>query len=169
MLAILHLLVMFGADIFKSRRRLEAENLFLRHQLNVALRRAAPRLRLHGSDRPRSRRAAALAVNLVTLRQYDAARDEAAAIALWLRTWQKTYPDIDFAGRLAWWRGQWRDHLVPKANIVVAEALEQMVGFVTVEPGTHYLDQLVVAPEFWGHWRRHQADQRGQAHFAARA
>jgi hypothetical protein len=27
MLAILHLLVMFGADIFKSRRRLEAENL----------------------------------------------------------------------------------------------------------------------------------------------
>ena len=42
---------MFGAYIFKSRRRLEAENLFLRHQLNVALRRAAPRLRLHGSDR----------------------------------------------------------------------------------------------------------------------
>jgi hypothetical protein len=27
MLAILHLLVMFVADIFKSRRRLEAENL----------------------------------------------------------------------------------------------------------------------------------------------
>jgi hypothetical protein len=51
MLAILHLLVMFGADIFKSRRRLEAENLFLRHQLNIALRRAPPRLRLYGSDR----------------------------------------------------------------------------------------------------------------------
>jgi hypothetical protein len=51
MLAILHLLVMFVADIFKSRRRLEAENLFLRHQLNIALRLAPPRLRLHGSDR----------------------------------------------------------------------------------------------------------------------
>ncbi len=49
--AILHLLVMFVADIFKSRRRLEAENLFLRHQLNIALRRAPPRLRLYGSDR----------------------------------------------------------------------------------------------------------------------
>ena len=36
---------------FKSRSRLEAESLFLRHQLNVALRRAPPRLRLHGSDR----------------------------------------------------------------------------------------------------------------------
>src|SRR6266545_4001517 len=51
MLAILHLLVMFVADIFKSRRRLEAENLFLRHQLNISLRRAPPRLPLRGSDR----------------------------------------------------------------------------------------------------------------------
>src|ERR1700688_55550 len=51
MLAILHLLVMFVADLFKSRRRLEAENLFLRHQLNIALRRTPPRPRLPGSDR----------------------------------------------------------------------------------------------------------------------
>jgi transposase InsO family protein len=42
---------MFVADLFKSRCRLEAENLFLRHQLNVALRRAPPRLQLSGSDR----------------------------------------------------------------------------------------------------------------------
>jgi hypothetical protein len=45
MLAILHLLMMFVADTFKSRRRLEAENLFLRHQLNIALRQAPPRRR----------------------------------------------------------------------------------------------------------------------------
>src|SRR5215467_7184065 len=51
MLAILHLLAMFVADMFKSRRRLEAENLFLRHQLTIALRRVRPRPRLHGSDR----------------------------------------------------------------------------------------------------------------------
>ena len=51
MFVILHGLGMFVADMFKSRRRLEAENLFLRHQLNIALRRAPPRLRLHGSDR----------------------------------------------------------------------------------------------------------------------
>jgi hypothetical protein len=36
--------------VFKSRRRFEVENLFLRHQLNVAVRRA-PHLRLRGSDR----------------------------------------------------------------------------------------------------------------------
>src|SRR6202048_1382680 len=42
---------MFVVDLFKSRRRLEAENLFLRHQLSIALRHAPPRLRLRGSDR----------------------------------------------------------------------------------------------------------------------
>ena len=65
-------------------------------------------------------------------------------------TWQKTYPDIDFARRLDWWRQQWRDNLVPTARIVVAETRDRMVGFVTVDPRTGYLDQLVVAPNFWG-------------------
>ncbi len=51
MLAIVHLLGTYVANLFKSRRRLEAENLFLRHQLNVALRHRPPRLRLRGSDR----------------------------------------------------------------------------------------------------------------------
>jgi hypothetical protein len=38
-------------DLFKSRRRLEAENLLLRHQLNAVLRQFSGRLRLRGSDR----------------------------------------------------------------------------------------------------------------------
>jgi transposase InsO family protein len=42
---------MFVADLFKSRIRLEAENLFLRHQLTIALRQAPSRLRLRGGDR----------------------------------------------------------------------------------------------------------------------
>jgi hypothetical protein len=36
MLAILHLLGTFVVNLFRSRRRLEVENLFLRHQLNIA-------------------------------------------------------------------------------------------------------------------------------------
>jgi hypothetical protein len=48
MFAIVHALGMCVADLFKSRCRLEAENLFLRHQLGIALRRAPPRLRLRG-------------------------------------------------------------------------------------------------------------------------
>ena len=51
MFAILHALGMLVADLFKSRSRLEAENLFLRHQLGIALRRAPPRFRLRGGDR----------------------------------------------------------------------------------------------------------------------
>ena len=51
MLALLHLVGILFVDLFKSRSRLEAENLFLRHQLNIALRRAPPRLRLCGYDR----------------------------------------------------------------------------------------------------------------------
>src|SRR5271170_4167283 len=48
MAAILLTLWLLVVDLFKSRSRLEAENLFLRHQLNIALRRA---VRLSGGDR----------------------------------------------------------------------------------------------------------------------
>jgi hypothetical protein len=51
MLAILYALGMFIADLFKSRSRLGAENLFLRHQLNTALRQKPSRIRLRGRDR----------------------------------------------------------------------------------------------------------------------
>src|SRR6266581_5534283 len=50
MRAILNLLGTFAGNLFKSRRRLEIENLFLRHQLKIALRRAPRRLRLRGCD-----------------------------------------------------------------------------------------------------------------------
>jgi putative acetyltransferase len=84
-----------------------------------------------------------------TLRPYAPA-DEDAAIELWRRTWQQAYPRIDFTARLDWWRQRWRDELVPAATITVAEAGGQIIGFVTVDPSTFDLDQIVVAPETWG-------------------
>ena len=51
MYAILWAAAIFIADLFKSRRRLRAENLLLRHQLAVALRRVPPRRQLSRSDR----------------------------------------------------------------------------------------------------------------------
>jgi transposase InsO family protein len=51
MLAILHALGMFVVDLLKPRCRLEAENLLLRHQLTIALRKAPPRPRLFSGDR----------------------------------------------------------------------------------------------------------------------
>ena len=83
------------------------------------------------------------------LRRYTP-HDEEAAIALWLRTWQAAYPQIDFAERLGWWRERWRNELVPSAEIAIAQSESVIIGFVTVDPHTLYLDQLVVAPEHWG-------------------
>jgi putative acetyltransferase len=84
----------------------------------------------------------------VSLRPYDA-RDEDAAVALWLRTWQAAYPELDFAERLNWWRERWRNELLPAAEVVIAEAGGTMVGFVTVDAKTLYLDQIAVAPAHW--------------------
>lgn len=84
-----------------------------------------------------------------TLRPYTEA-DEDAAIELWRRTWQKHYPHIDFAARVPWWRERWRKELVPVATITLAEREGAIIGFVTVDRKTRYLDQFVVAPEAWG-------------------
>ena len=83
------------------------------------------------------------------LRPYTAA-DEEVLIELWRRSWQHAYPDIEFSARLSWWRERWRNELVPNASITVAERAATLVGFVTIEPKTGYLDQIVVAPEAWG-------------------
>jgi putative acetyltransferase len=84
----------------------------------------------------------------LSLRPYTAA-DEDAAIELWRATWQEAYPQIDFGARVGWWRERWRQELV-QTTIAVADVDGAMAGYVTVDPGTGYLDQLVVAPGLWG-------------------
>jgi putative acetyltransferase len=90
-----------------------------------------------------------VSASALKVRPYVAA-DEDAAIELWQRSWQDAYPDIDFAARVGWWRERWRGELVPQAAILVAEMDGVLEGFVTVDLKTGYLDQIVVAPEFWG-------------------
>ena len=84
----------------------------------------------------------------VTLRRYRQS-DEDAAVALWLRSWQAAYPQLDFIARLDWWRQRWRDELLRTADVVIAENAGVMIGFLTIDPRTLYLDQIVVAPEHW--------------------
>jgi putative acetyltransferase len=88
------------------------------------------------------------------IRPYTAS-DADAAIALWQRAWQVAYPQIAFAKRLEWWRGRWQNDLVPIATIVVMEAAGTMIGFVTIDRKTGYLDQIVISPEHWGHGLAH--------------
>ncbi len=85
----------------------------------------------------------------VTLRPYRA-DDEEAAIILWRDAWQLTFPDIDFTARTPWWRERWQNELVPHNDIIVAEQDGALIGFVTVNPATLYLDQIVVAHRAWG-------------------
>jgi putative acetyltransferase len=82
------------------------------------------------------------------LRPYRS-EDEDAAIALWLESWQRAYPQIDFVARVTWWRQRWRSELVPNAAIIVAAQADALIGFVTID-ASGYLDQLVVAPAYWG-------------------
>lgn len=51
MIAAIRLIVIAFLNLLKSQTRLEAENLVLRHQLNVALRKAPRRLGLTNADR----------------------------------------------------------------------------------------------------------------------
>lgn len=90
-----------------------------------------------------------MSAEIFTLRPYSTA-DEDAAIELWRLTWSKHYPHLDFNAREPWWRERWRSELVPIARIIVAELGDAIIGFVTVDPKTMYLDQIVVAPEHWG-------------------
>src|SRR3989304_9209890 len=76
--------------------------------------------------------------------------DLKAAIALWLRAWQAAMPEIDFSVRLTWWRERWTRELVPSNTIRIAERDGQIAGFVVIDPGPGYLDQIAVAPEDWG-------------------
>ena len=58
-------------------------------------------------------------------------------------------PAIDFTARVPWWRERWRNELVARASIIVADSVGALVGFVTID-ASGYLDQLVVTPEQWG-------------------
>jgi hypothetical protein len=52
MLSILRLIGLFVVDLlFRSQQQLEIENLYLRHQLSIAVRRGPHRIRLSRSDR----------------------------------------------------------------------------------------------------------------------
>ena len=75
----------------------------------------------------------------------------AAISDLWVATWAKTMPDIDFEARRPWFHGHLDALRAGGAEVHVALAEGGSVaGFVAIHPGTGYLDQLAVSPAFWG-------------------
>lgn len=70
---------------------------------------------------------------------------------LWVASWREAMPEIDFLARRAWFC----DHLLQleSAGAVTVCALDgsnRLIGFVTVDPATAYLDQIAIAPEAKG-------------------
>ncbi len=79
--------------------------------------------------------------------------DRPAMAQLWVETWAKTMPDIDFVARLPWLESHLDALTAGGALIQVArEGTREgrVAGFVVIHPRTGYLDQLAVAPPFWG-------------------
>jgi len=79
--------------------------------------------------------------------------EERDALAdLWVESWQKTMPEIDFAGRRPWFVGHFETLRAQGSACLVAcdTPSDACAGFVLVDPKSRYLDQLAVAPAFWG-------------------
>jgi hypothetical protein len=115
MLAVLHFLLAMIFDRFKSRRRLEIENLYLRHQLNIAMRKAPQRLRLSGADRALMARIARLWPDLLSLSRVV----QPDTILRWHR-----------AGFRAYWR--WKSRGLPGRPRISSE-LRELIS--AEEPG----------------------------------
>jgi putative acetyltransferase len=73
------------------------------------------------------------------------AEDLAALLDVWVQSWQAAYPSINFKLRRNWAAERFAEVERNGAKILVAEAEGQLLGAVTVEPGTGYIDQIVVA------------------------
>ncbi|MBU3886929.1 GNAT family N-acetyltransferase [Methylosinus sporium] len=78
--------------------------------------------------------------------------DWPALLDLWVAAWRTTYADIDFEARRDWLR----DRLVQlerggaQTLLLLEGAGRALIGFVTVDPRTHWLDQLCVRPDRFG-------------------
>jgi putative acetyltransferase len=86
----------------------------------------------------------------LSLRPYIEA-DRDSLIALWVASWQKTMPAIDFDARRTWFDGHLnRLEAAGFETICAFDPAKILLGFVTLHSRTHDLDQLAVKPSAWG-------------------
>jgi len=69
----------------------------------------------------------------------------------WVVSWAKTMPDIDFEARRPWLAAHLQTLAASGVQIRVAVAEGgRLSGFVTIDPASGHLDQICVAPDWWG-------------------
>lgn len=78
--------------------------------------------------------------------------EQMPAIAnLWVESWQEAMPEIDFEARRGWLCHRIGQLVESGVRVETAvDAAGRVLGFVTVDPSSGYVDQLVVHPDHWG-------------------
>jgi putative acetyltransferase len=73
-------------------------------------------------------------------------------LALWVASWRATYADIAFETRCAWLLDRLAASEAQGAQTLCLwdEAPQSLLGFVTIDPQSGWLDQLCVHPEQFG-------------------
>jgi putative acetyltransferase len=77
--------------------------------------------------------------------------DHDALAALWIRAWMLTLPQIRFDEREPFIRERFRDYaLPPRSARMACDEAGHPLGFFLIDTSVNELEQIVVAPEFWG-------------------
>lgn len=100
--------------------------------------------------KPWLRRRAALARTLRTIVDLDAWH-LGPVTDLWVASWAKTMPSIDFEARRPWFVNHLREGRARGVRIRCAHVeTGDVAGFVMIDPATGWLDQIAVHPDCWG-------------------
>ena len=76
--------------------------------------------------------------------------DLGALTDMWVASWEAVFTDIDFEGRRMWFQDRMSEHLLTGARCIVAEHEGALLGFVTLDEKSGFIDQLAVAPAALG-------------------
>ncbi len=78
------------------------------------------------------------------------AADLAETLDMWVDTWQAAYPAIDFNARRPWTADRIAELERTGSRSLIVQQGKRIVGALVVNPGTGYLDQIVVATDCQG-------------------
>ena len=76
--------------------------------------------------------------------------DSNALIALWIEAWTPVLPQIDFVARQGFIRSRLLEFSTPTKRARLIEMNDQIAGFFLLDVPIGDLDQIAVAPTYWG-------------------
>jgi putative acetyltransferase len=71
-------------------------------------------------------------------------------IDLWQEAWQVTFPTIDFSARRDWFRAHVADVCAHHGHLLCVFDGQKLIGFALYDDERSYMDQLVLAPAYFG-------------------